>query len=87
LKKILFDVIRKIQGGRYWEGGLGEGTSFLLWKIWTQLSPILRENIYQIFSNFGRKYISNFLQFWKKISFKSSPILEEDIYKFFFDFE
>jgi hypothetical protein len=56
----------------------GKGISLLLWKIWTQFSPILGENIFQIFSNFGRKYLSNLFQFWQRKSFKLPPILGED---------
>jgi hypothetical protein len=48
-------------------GGMGDGTSLLPWKIWSQLSPTLGENIFQIFSNFGRKHLSNCLRSWEKI--------------------
>jgi len=37
------------------------------------------ENWFTAFSDFERKYLSNFLQFWQKISFKFSPILGENI--------
>jgi len=36
-----------IQAGAARPGGLGEGTLLLLWKIWSQLSPILGENIFK----------------------------------------
>jgi hypothetical protein len=70
-------------------GGVGKGTLLLLWKIWSQLSPILGENLFQSFSDFERKSPSkflrfwekapsNFLQFWEKISLKFSPIFREN---------
>jgi hypothetical protein len=70
-------------------GGVWGGYPLLLWKIWSQLSPILGENLLRSFSDFERrsplkslrfweKTPSNFLQFWKKISLKFSPIFREN---------
>ncbi len=62
-------------------GGVAGGYPLLLWKIWSQLSPILGENIPK-FSPILRENVSNFLRFLGENILKFSSILRENISNF-----
>jgi hypothetical protein len=76
-------------------GGLEKGTPLLLWKIWSQLSPILGENIFkstpilgenlpQSFSDFGRKLPQIFSNFGRKSPSNFLRFSEKIHFKTFF---